>query len=210
MISQDQGVDEFLQHINVSRETLDKLKAYAQLLVQWQGKINLVGPSTLPFIWRRHFLDSAQLILCPGLNAKDPRVILDIGSGAGFPGLILGLLTPHHVHLVESDQRKSSFLRAAVRTLDLRSQITIHNERLEDLEPFKADIITARAFAPLSKILQMGSKFAHMETIWLLLKGQDVDQELTDAAISMNMLSNRYPSLTNTQGVILELRGGDQ
>lgn len=200
------GYNKFTAALNVSRETLEKLEAYAHLLEQWQQKINLIGPSTLPHIWERHFLDSAQLIFLPPFKTPGGKVVLDLGSGAGFPALLLALLTPHHVHLVESDQRKSAFLRTAVRALDIRETVTIHNERVENITPFQVDIITARAFAPLSKILAMGQEFTHKDTSWLLLKGQDVDQELTNAPTSMSMNTIKHPSMTDDHGVILELR----
>lgn len=198
--------EDFAREFDVSRETLEALRAYVALLEEWQAKINLVGPSTVSDIWRRHILDSAQLL--PFLPETKPLVVLDVGSGAGLPALMLARLGVGHVHLVESDSRKCAFLRAAARVLDIRGQVTIHNERLEKLRVFPVDVVTARAFAALDVILDMTRRFATEKTQWVLLKGQDVDQELTKAAISSTMSVKRHPSKSDPRGVILVLEKG--
>ena len=116
--------------INVSRETLQRLEIYAGLLEKWQAKINLVGPATLPDLWRRHFLDSAQLLpLLPAAGGT----LADLGSGAGFPGLVLAMMTDWRVHLLDSDQRKCAFLRQVALDCGVGTQVTIHAKRIEQV-----------------------------------------------------------------------------
>ena len=138
----------FLLQTGVSRETLARLEAYVGLLTAWNRRINLVGPRTIGDIWRRHILDAAQLL--PFIPPKT-RVLLDIGSGAGLPGLVLAMLGGAETHLVEADQRKCVFLREAARITG--TKLHIHAQRLEKCPRFRVDLLTARAFAPLSDLL---------------------------------------------------------
>ena len=132
------NADDFRQAAGVSRETLERLTAYADLLVKWQAKINLVGPDTIPSLWRRHFLDSAQVfpLLPQGIHR-----LVDMGSGAGFPGLVLAVMGVGDVHLIESDARKCAFLREAARITG--TPVTVHNARIENLAPLGADVEAA-------------------------------------------------------------------
>ena len=142
--------DAFRQATNVSRETIDRLKTLEALLRRWQKRVNLVAASTLDDIWGRHFLDSAQLIshIPAHFDAKRKKITVDIGSGAGFPGLILALLGVQPLHLVESNHRKAVFLSEAVRELNLDA--FVHAERAElvarEMES-QAGLVTARALA---------------------------------------------------------------
>ncbi len=193
----------FRQQTNVSRETLARLERYAELLRKWQRAINLVGPDTLPDLWRRHMLDSAQLypLIPPGA-----RTLLDLGSGAGFPGLVLAILGVPEVHLVESDSRKCAFLREAGRiTGMIPGNVTIHSCRIEDLEPWPVDVITARACARLDRLLAYAEPFLGEGTICLFLKGRTVNEELTEAAKTWSMTVERRPSVAESSGVILQL-----
>jgi 16S rRNA (guanine527-N7)-methyltransferase len=192
--------EEFQSLTAVSRETLQRLQAYAELLTAWNRRINLVGPGTIDDLWRRHILDSAQLapLLPPGT-----RILVDLGSGAGLPGLILALLGVPEVHLIESDARKSAFLREALRVTGTRGQV--HARRIDTVPPFPADVITARAFAPLTSLLSEGSRFAADHTIWLLLKGKAVAEELTAARERWNMRAESVKSLSDPSGAILRL-----
>jgi 16S rRNA (guanine527-N7)-methyltransferase len=186
---------------DVSRETLARLEIYADLLATWQRRINLVGPSTLPDLWRRHMLDSAQLApLVPG----GTRTLLDLGSGAGFPGLVLAILgAAEAVHLVEADARKCAFLReAAVRT---GTAVTLHNSRIDAVAPFEADAVTARALAPLPKLLSLAAPFLGPESVCLLHKGARWQDELTEAGKDWIMRADRQVSLTDPNAVILRL-----
>ncbi len=211
---------------NVSRETLSILKTYAELLTAWQARMNLVGPSTLSDIWRRHFLDSAQLY--PLLPANDPGSarklkIFDLGSGAGFPGLVLAVLARHdkryeggrplRVNLVESDRKKAAFLAEAARAVgftpddDSRTAIRIRAERAEAIEPQVADVVTARALAPLERLLPLMARFADDKTVLLVPKGERADAELQGAASDWTMEVDRVPSRSDGRGTILVLRG---
>jgi 16S rRNA (guanine527-N7)-methyltransferase len=192
--------DDFQTATNVSRETLVRLERYAGLLRKWQPAINLVGPRTLDDLWRRHMLDSAQLAPL----AQGQRW-LDIGSGAGFPGLVLAILGVGEVHLVESDARKAAFLATVIR--ETAAHAVVHVARIESLpaEPF--DVITARAVAPLHQLLAWGSRFAAESTISLFPKGQDIDAELTEAAKCWKFDAERVPSRSDPRGSILLVKG---
>lgn len=191
----------FQAETGVSRETLDRLRVYANLLVKWQRSINLVGPKTLPDLWRRHMLDSAQLY---PLLPRDTTTLVDLGSGAGFPGLVLAILGVPDVHLIESDQRKATFLREVSR--ETGASVTIHAARAEALTPLPADAVTARALAPLPKLLVLAEPFLQPNSVCLFLKGQDVESELTDATKEARMSIERVPSRTDPRGRILILR----
>jgi 16S rRNA (guanine527-N7)-methyltransferase len=186
---------------DVSRETLDRLTAYADLLVKWNARINLVSPDSIPNLWDRHIADSAQLFRFIPQNTPN---LLDVGSGAGFPGLVLAIMGARDVHLVESDQRKVAFMREAARAAAI--QVTFHPERIEKLAPFGAGVITARALAPLGQLLDWTAPFRGPETVCLFLKGQTVEAELTDAHKQWTMVLDRQKSLTDPTGTILALR----
>ncbi|MBT5947986.1 MAG: 16S rRNA (guanine(527)-N(7))-methyltransferase RsmG, partial [Nitrospinaceae bacterium] len=195
----------------VSRETLGRLEAYGSLLKKWQAKINLIGPATLPNLWGRHFLDSAQIAPLIKERFADslettPLVHVDLGSGAGFPGLVLAILGTEQglnldVHLIESDQRKCAFLREAARITD--TQVTLHEARIDAVTPFPADIVTARALAPLDKLLGYAARFWSPETEAIFLKGQDVDKELMQATKSWSMVTSKLTSRTESTGTVL-------
>jgi 16S rRNA (guanine527-N7)-methyltransferase len=140
----------FQQRLAVSRETLDRFRAYAELLTKWNRAINLVSPRSLDDLWNRHFLDSAQLrTYLPPTPPSGERSILDVGAGAGFPGLVLALLGCGRVHLVEADRRKAEFLREAARVTGAAAEI--HAQRIEDVPLLPVDVVTCRAFAPSHK-----------------------------------------------------------
>ena len=145
--------DEVSKLLNVSRETFSQFEAYLALLEKWQRRINLVANSTMVDVWQRHILDSAQLIKFYPPNTKK---ILDVGSGAGFPGLVLAIMGNVEVDLVESDQRKAIFLSTVIRSLGLPAKV--HNQRIETLPNLAPDVITARALAPVSKLMKLIEK----------------------------------------------------
>src|SRR3954469_8502096 len=156
--------DEFAALTGVSRETLARLQAYAGLLTNWSGRINLVASSTLADPWRRHFLDSAQLYpLIPNpLNPMGARTLIDLGSGAGFPGLVLAIMGIEGVELVESDARKCAFLREAARVAGAKA--TVRNARIEAVPTHPVAVITARGCAPLDRLLQYSQRLIGLET----------------------------------------------
>lgn len=187
---------------NVSRETFSALETYAALLRKWQAKINLVAKDSLQDLWRRHFLDSAQLLplLPPG---NDP--ITDLGSGAGFPGLVLAIMTNREVHLIDSDQRKGAFLIEAARQTGVLGRVHVHSTRIEATKAWKAPIITARALASLDQLLAWAEPYLTPETTCLFLKGAKAEDELTAAGGSWTMEIERHRSLTDSSGVILKV-----
>jgi 16S rRNA (guanine527-N7)-methyltransferase len=186
--------------LNVSRETLDKCAAYLALLEKWQKSVNLVACKTLDIAWQRHILDSGQLARYLPDGCK---VILDVGSGAGFPGLVLSIMQDATVHLVESDHKKTVFLQTVIRELGLTA--TVHNERIESLPALAPDVITARAFAPLGKAIGLMAPHMAPHTVLLLLKGRNVEEELTEMPDYPIMSAVTYPSLSDPEGVVLQL-----
>lgn len=194
------GPEGFAAAALVSRETLDRLKAYASLLEKWQRRINLVGASTLGDLWRRHMLDSAQLL--PHIPDSAANLV-DLGSGAGFPGLVLAIMGAPDVHLIESNGRKCAFLREAARVTG--TAVTIHNMRIERTEAWPADVITARALAPLSVLIEYARPYLTPNSICLFLKGRGVDEELTELRKMWNIRENEYPSMTDSDGIVVRL-----
>ncbi len=195
----------FADATGVSRETRDRLAAYEATLRKWQPRINLVGPSTLPDVWRRHFLDSAQLL---PLLPEGARVLVDLGSGAGFPGLVLAVLGVPEVHLIESDSRKCAFLREAARAAGAR--VTVHNTRIEAAPAMDADVVTARALAPLTELLGWAHRFIGTRGVGLFPKGQSVEEELTATTKFWKMRTERFDSRTDPTGTILRVSGIDR
>ena len=243
----------FRERTGVSRETLARLILYAKLLRKWQGAINLVAGDSLADLWRRHMLDSAQLMahLPPARAAPGPggraarvparvpaRVIVDLGSGAGFPGLVLAILGAGEVHLVESDRRKCAFLAEVAR--ETGTTVSIHPARVRDLTAERApgkrartvdkasrvrdltaegapaaapktlplppaQVVTARALAPLPRLLDLAVPLLAPGGVCLFLKGRRVEEELTAAAKEWKMRVERFPSLTSPSGTILRM-----
>jgi 16S rRNA (guanine527-N7)-methyltransferase len=194
------GPDAFARMFDVSRETMDRLQAYVELLVSWNRRINLVGRNTIGDVWRRHILDSAQLHTHIPTKA---RILVDLGSGAGLPGLVLGIMGVPELHLVESDNRKVAFLREALRVSGTTGHI--HAARLEQMKPISADVVTARALAPLPELLEMSERFRAPKTRSLFLKGGQVQTELAEASQSWTMRVDRFASLSDPSGCILQL-----
>ena len=192
---------EVCAYLNVSRETEEKLEIYVTLLEKWQQSINLVSSKTLPYVWQRHILDCAQLTA--HLPVRSGR-IMDIGSGAGLPGLILAILTECEVHLVESDTKKVAFMRTALAKVDVNA--TIHHARIEELPFLNIDIITARALAPLSKLIQLTQIQDHPGLSYLFLKGKGVNEELTELPTSSTLTAISYPSITDQDSSIIYLK----
>jgi 16S rRNA (guanine527-N7)-methyltransferase len=201
MVSVPLTAEQFAEKVNVSRETLDRLQSYADLLIKWQKSINLVGGDTLNDLWRRHFWDAAQLA---PLVPPDTRVIMDFGSGAGFPGLVLAIMLDVEVNLVESSGKKVAFLREAARICDAR--VKLHQGRIEKLSLPKSDLITARALAPLTQLLEFATPHLEPHGICLFLKGARAEEELTEATKKQSMMVERIQSATDPNGVILSIR----
>jgi 16S rRNA (guanine527-N7)-methyltransferase len=199
-VPEDSGLAAFRAATNVSRETLERLEAYADLLRKWAKRVNLVGESTLDDLWRRHMLDSAQLWRH---IPEDARVLVDFGSGAGFPGLVLAIMGIAETHLIESNHRKGTFLREVARITG--APVTVHTARAEALSGWQADIVTARALAPLPILLEYAAPFVTPRTLCLFLKGRRVDDELTETQKGWNITYDIFSSLTDPEGSIVRL-----
>jgi len=179
------------------------LEAFRALLAEWNQHMNLVGPSAVDEFWLRHALDSAQLLTI----APKALVWADLGAGAGFPGLVLAILLKGrksaHVHLVESMAKRCRFLSAVVEALDLPA--TVHNARAEDLT-LKVHVVTARALAPLVKLLGYARPYLRRNVVALFLKGQDVEVELQEATRYWSFQAELTQSLSSDQGRIVQLK----
>ncbi|TAN58682.1 MAG: 16S rRNA (guanine(527)-N(7))-methyltransferase RsmG [Rhodospirillales bacterium] len=193
------SADAFAACEHVSRETMQRLEYFVAELRRWQEKINLVSPKSLEDVWRRHILDSAQLH--PLIPAGS--IVLDLGSGAGFPGLVLSILGGLQVHLVESDQRKVAFMREAARLTG--AEVQIHCQRIESLTPFPINFITSRALSSLDHLLELSEPFFSSEVYGLFLKGKSWQEELTAAEKKWMMRSESIPSRSDPEGVILKI-----
>ena len=191
----------FAEIIPVSRETLARLEAYAALLTRWSARINLVGRDTIADLWRRHILDSAQL---RPFIADTAKSVIDLGSGAGLPGLVLSILGVPGVELVEADSRKCAFLREAVRITE--TDATIRPCRIEAVPRHPVDIVTARACAPLDRLLGLAERFLSPGSECLFLKGERVEEELTLARKHWTMAESAHQSRSDPRGVILRLQ----
>lgn len=198
--------DDELARLNVSRESFHKIEAYVDLLLTWQAKINLIGPSTVESVWRRHILDALQLLY---LMHPKTEAVADLGSGAGIPGLVLALGGNLRADLYESNGKKVVFLREAIR--QTKANARVHQIRLEMLEehlPVRIpDYVTARALAPLEKLLVWAEPLLKRGAIGLFHKGQDVDSEVNKATKFWKMGAIiRHASMTDSDSTILEVK----
>ena len=196
-----------LKLVPVSRETELLLAGFVEILCRWQQHTNLIAASTVPHIWTRHIADSLQLLAL----APDAKVWIDLGSGAGFPGMALACALANTkgaiVHLVESNTKKARFLREAARELKLPAEV--HPVRIEDfVQNFRerADVVTARALAPLDALLGLSHPLLQKGPIGLFFKGQHVDAELTQATKCWSMQATLVPSKTSDQSRIVVIR----
>lgn len=196
--------EDFARDSNVSRETLGDYQAWQALLLKWNRKINLVSPTALDDFWRRHALDSWQIWPHIPENIKN---FIDLGSGAGFPGLAMAIGCKArglgHVTLVESAGKKTSFLRTVIRELDLPATAT--SERAEKIEPKAHHVITARAFAPLPRLLSYAQPFWGEGTIGLFLKGEAASEELTQSSKEWTYDVETIPSRSDSTGCLLKI-----
>jgi 16S rRNA (guanine527-N7)-methyltransferase len=195
------GPAEFARAASVSRETLTRLEAYVALLADWNTRQNLVSRSSLSDIWRRHVWDSAQLV---PLLPDSVQTLVDLGSGAGFPALVIAALRPEiRLSLYEATAKKCRFLAEAANLLQV--DVDIRNRRIEEGTPEGFDAVTARACAPLDLLLSYASRFQKPSSVNLFLKGQDVEGELKKTTKSWKMEVVPHPSRSGS-GTILEIR----
>jgi 16S rRNA (guanine527-N7)-methyltransferase len=203
------GPHDFAEALKVPRETIHRLTRYAEILTDWQKRNNLVGPSTLPALWSRHFADSAQLYSL----APDARLWLDLGSGAGFPGLVVAIIqagTPDfRMHLVESNRKKCAFLAEVVR--DTEAPVDIHAMRIEALaecaQGLRPDVVSARALAPLPRLFELAAPFFGERTKGLFPKGREAEAEIDAAREDWEFSVRLHPSITSADSHIVEVTG---
>jgi 16S rRNA (guanine527-N7)-methyltransferase len=201
--------EEFERSFGVSRETLERLRTYEALLRQWQKTINLVAPSTLPDIWHRHFADSAQLLAHAPAGAKH---WLDLGSGAGFPGLVLAILMAERrgsqMTLIESDTRKGAYLAEVARRTGVA--VDIQGTRIEksatQAKVGPVDVVTARALAPLPRLLDLSAPFFSGPTVGLFLKGREAEAEVQAAEKLWEFEADLRQSRTDASGRVVVIR----
>lgn len=195
-----------VQGLDVSRETIDRLSALAALLTKWNPAINLVSKDSIGNIWNRHILDSAQIFRL----AQNASRWADLGSGGGFPGLVIAVLAAEkapnlHVILVEADQRKAAFLRQAAHTLGLSARIVA--DRIENIEPLNADVISARALAPLPQLCGFAMRHMAAGGAAIFLKGRSHAEDLAKARETWNFGLETHASITDPSAIVLVLKG---
>lgn len=194
-----------LSKYGVSRESYDRLLVLEKLLITWQTHINLVANSTLPDLWNRHIIDSLQLL---PLIPKSTKAIADLGSGGGFPGLVLAATQNAEIHFYEANAKKTAFLQEALRHMKTKGHV--HRQRLEPMQVTsgtkQVQLVTARAFAPLPLLLSLAYPFMRGGARALFHKGQECQTELNEAAKSWKIKYDTHPSVTDSHSVILEIK----
>ncbi len=191
--------------LDVSKEAIDDLKVLVNLLIKWNKTINLVGKSTIEDVWQRHVIDSAQIWQHRPI---DLNIWLDIGSGGGFPGLVLAILAKHQApnvkfYLIESDIRKCAFLKNVSRETYLNTKII--GDRIENVQNLQADVVSARALAPVDTLFDLSYKFLTDNAFCLFLKGKGCDKEVEKALDSWRFQSQKTKSISDDTGVILKV-----
>ncbi len=194
----------------LSRETIERLEAHRALLAAWSPRINLIGPGELAQYWRRHALDCAQLVR----HAGGARVWVDFGSGAGFPGLVVAACLAGRpgaqVLLVESNHKKAAFLREAARAMAVPATIAARRLEAVSAEEGRCEVVSARAFAPLSRIISHAMPYLERGAVGLFLKGSDYRSELADAAKTWALRVDARESLSDPNGRILRVEGAER
>jgi 16S rRNA (guanine527-N7)-methyltransferase len=202
------GREDFAEVFKVPRETIHRLELYATLLAHWQKSTNLIAPSTLPRLWSRHFGDSAQIRDL----APEARLWLDLGSGAGFPGLVVAILKTgqpdFRMHLVDSTKKKCAFLAEVAR--ETKAPVDIHAMRIEEFgesaHSLRPDVVSARALAPLPRLFELAHPFFATATRGLFLKGREAQAEIEAAKMTWEFTAALHPSLTSADSPIVEVR----
>lgn len=197
---------EFQRHVDVSRETFERLEAYVALMKKWNSAINLVSPSTISEIWTRHILDSAQIY---DLAPENPNIWCDLGSGGGLPALVVAIMAKDanpdlSVTCIESDLRKATFLRTVARELDLK--LSVRSERIEKAAPQNADVLSARALASLDALCGFAERHLKPEGVAIFPKGENYRQEIDEALENWSFQLDTYPSKTHPSAVVLKIK----
>jgi 16S rRNA (guanine527-N7)-methyltransferase len=199
-MTEDEAQGWLVDNLNVSRETLDRLEHFRQMVVAEAAIQNLISASTLDHIWSRHIVDSAQLI--PLVPRQSGQTWLDLGTGAGFPGIIVAILDPNPIHLVEERRGRIDFLARAVDELGL-THCAVHGCKLQALRIAPVDVISARAFAPMEKLLTLAHSFSTQNTRWLLPKGKSAQAELESVNATWHGMFHVKHSVTDPEAAII-------
>jgi 16S rRNA (guanine527-N7)-methyltransferase len=199
-VTEDEAKAWLLGQPYVSRETIERLDALRQSVMAESAHQNLISAATVESIWARHIVDSAQLF--PLASAAIPGTWLDLGTGAGFPGLVIAILSPRPIVLVESRRKRFEFLTQAAVSLAL-PHVSVHRGRLETFETRPVSVISARAFAPLPKLLSVAARFSHSDTVWILPKGRGAREELALIASTWHCRFHVEQSLTDATAAII-------
>ncbi|ABG30146.1 ribosomal RNA small subunit methyltransferase G [Roseobacter denitrificans] len=189
----------------VSRETMHALQMYHDLLLKWNARINLISKSSIEDVWSRHIWDSAQVVDC----VAKAKTWVDLGSGGGMPGIVVAIFAKNidpdrRVILVESDQRKAAFLRTVIRELSLNARVIV--ERIEDVAPLRADVVSARALADLSVLLSFAQRHLSAQGTALFMKGQSWEKEVSSAQETWSFDLKAHRSKTSPAAAILEIK----
>ena len=212
MLTNIDTYEKFSSHVFVSRETYDRLCLFQKILIKWQKSINLISKNTIENTWERHFLDSAQLYkFVRDIEGN----IIDFGSGAGFPGMVLAIMGKKNIHLVESDYKKCVFLKEIAMLTE--TDITIHNCRIEELNFINADLVTCRALASLKNLIHYVEVFINKSLgerqqypKLLFLKGKLYFSEIIELSKIKKISFEEYPSITDKDGRILYISKVDK
>jgi 16S rRNA (guanine527-N7)-methyltransferase len=205
MSDQETAQNILINKLNVSAEAFNDLKVLVNLLIKWNKTINLVGKSTIADVWQRHIIDSAQIWQH---RPKTLNIWIDIGSGGGFPGLVLAILAKHQepdakFYLIESDVRKCAFLKNVSRETNLNTKIIA--DRIENIQDLQADVVSARALASVDVLCELSHKFLTDNAFCLFLKGKGCDKEVEKALVSWRFQSLKTKSISDDTGVILKV-----
>jgi 16S rRNA (guanine527-N7)-methyltransferase len=204
-VTEDEAKAWLVDTLGISDEAMAQLDSLRQSVIDESSKQNLISAATIPHFWSRHIVDSAQLLLLAS-KAKPGAVWLDLGTGAGFPGLVVAILREAPITLVESRRKRSDFLADVVNNLNLH-HVTVHAGRLETLSETPVGIISARAFAPLHRLLPLAHRFSRKKTIWLLPKGRGAREEVNGIFSTWQGLFHVEQSLTESDAAIIVARG---
>ncbi len=205
-MTEDEAQAWIRENFDVSRETWVRLELFLAMLRDEMQRQNLISKSSADHMWARHVVDSAQLIrLAP--NPDGNRIWLDLGTGAGFPGMVAAILSSYQVRMVESRKRRCEFLDRVVDETGIGDNAVVLHDRLENIESFPADVISARAFAPLDRLIPLSHRFSTENTLWLLPKGKNAVRELKGLSPKRQKMFHVEHSLTEPDAGILVGKG---
>lgn len=201
-MTEQEAQDWLRANFDVSRETWQRLEGFLALLAEEMLHQNLISKSSADHVWDRHVVDSAQLLQHAPKGSID-KIWMDLGTGAGFPGIIMAILSDYKVQMVESRARRIAFLETVVEKLGLTDKALVFGDRLENVETHNVDVISARAFAPLPRLLSLSHRFSTENTVWLLPKGKNAVRELKGLSPKRQKMFHVEQSLTDPDAGIL-------